>query len=63
MVSCECLFQLTQANTTHSALPAAARKTERYPTGREKMSAAGLKMKATMSKAAVPVYWVPVGFS
>jgi hypothetical protein len=62
MVSCEFLLQLTQAKAVQSELPATARETERYPKGREKISAAGLKMKATVSRATVPVYWIPVVF-
>jgi hypothetical protein len=56
------LFQLTQANATHSALQAIASETDTYPNGRETTSMAGLKTKATMRNATVVVYPVPVGF-
>jgi len=46
---------LTQANVTQSALQAMASETDTYPTGRKTTNAAGLKMKATVSKATVVV--------
>ncbi|MBZ5609210.1 MAG: hypothetical protein LAP38_13185 [Acidobacteriia bacterium] len=58
----ENLFQLTQANTTHSTLHAIASDADMYPTGRENSSAAGLKMNATTRNATVLVYPVPVDF-
>jgi hypothetical protein len=62
MVRCECFLQLIQAKTMQNTLPLAARTTDRYPTGREKIRAAGMKRRATTSNVAVPVYWVPVSF-
>ncbi|MGH9632884.1 MAG: hypothetical protein ACRD7E_31655 [Bryobacteraceae bacterium] len=60
MVSSEYFFQLIRDKTTHNALQAIANETEAYPTGRD--ATAGLKMNATISKAPVMVYWVPVDF-
>jgi len=62
MVSWEYDLQLTQAYATHNALQASASETDTYPNGRDTISTAGMKMKATISKAAVTVYWVPVDF-
>jgi hypothetical protein len=61
-VSSEYLFQLIHARATNIALQASASKRETYPNGRESIKTAGLKMKAPISKAAVMVYLVPVGF-
>jgi hypothetical protein len=62
MVSCEYFLQLTQAKATHNALQASASETDTYPSGRDTISTAGLKMNARTSKATVMVYWVPVDF-
>lgn len=62
MESCEDFFQLTQAKVTHSALHAIASERDKYPKGRETTNTAGMKMKATASRAAVVVYPVPVDF-
>jgi hypothetical protein len=62
MESCDDFFRLTQANMTQSTLHAIASETDTYPTGRKKTNAAGLKIKATVSKATVVVYPVPVDF-
>ena len=62
MVSCEHFFQLTQEKATHNALQASASKMDTYPNGRDTISTAGLKMKATISKVTVMVYWIPVDF-
>jgi hypothetical protein len=47
---------------THKALQAIASETDTYPTGRDKISTAGLKTKAIRSRAIVIVYCVPVDF-
>jgi hypothetical protein len=62
MVSCEAFFQLSQASAEQITLHAIANETERYPMGREMINTAGLKIKATINKATVAVYPVPVGF-
>ena len=62
MVSCENFFQLAQANDTQSTLQATATETVAYRTGRDIMSAHGMKTKATANRATVRVYPVPVGF-
>ena len=62
IVSSEFLFQLIQARSTHKVLQTKATEIEPYQIGREAMRATGLKTKATISKAAVIVYWVPVDF-
>ena len=62
MVSCEYFLQLTQAEATHNALQASASETDAYPNACDMISTTGLNMKATISKAAVTVYWVPVDF-
>jgi hypothetical protein len=62
MESCEDFFQLIQAQPAHSALQAMASATAAYPNGREMNNTAGLKRKATASKATVVVYPVPVDF-
>ena len=62
MESRDDLFQVTQAKAMHKALHAAASEANPYPNGRDRNSTAGLKMKATASKATVVVYPVPVDF-
>jgi hypothetical protein len=62
MLTFECLFHATQAAAAHRVLQAIARDTGRYPSGREMRTTAGVKMKATRSKAIVVVYCVPVNF-
>jgi hypothetical protein len=62
MESCDDLFQLTQAKVTHIALQATASETDKHPNGREATNTAGLKMKATASRATVRLYSVPVDF-
>jgi hypothetical protein len=62
MESRENLLQLTQAMARHITLHAMASNKVRYPAGREKSTAAGLKTRATTSNAAVVVWAVPVGF-
>jgi hypothetical protein len=56
-------FQFTQANRMHSTLQAIAKETDTSPSGREAISTAGLKTKATSKNAMVVVYPVPVDFS
>jgi hypothetical protein len=62
MESCDDLFQLTQAQPAHSTLHATASAAAPYPNGREMNNTAGVKIKATASKATVIVYPVPVDF-
>jgi hypothetical protein len=63
IVSCEDLFQWTRAKVTHNALQASASERNKYPNGPSATNAAGMKMKATASKATVVVYWRPVDFN
>jgi hypothetical protein len=62
MESCDDFFQLTKANVTQSKLQAIASATDTYPTGRKTSNVAGMKMKATVSRATIVVYPVPVDF-
>jgi hypothetical protein len=55
-------FQLAQANATQEMLTAIASVRATYPNGRETTNTAGLKMNATLSKAAVLVYPAPAEF-
>jgi hypothetical protein len=55
-------FQFIHAKPVHNALHAKANDANPYPKGRDMNNTAGLKMKATASKATVVVYPVPVGF-
>ena len=55
MESCDDCFQLIQAQTAHSTLHPIAREAAPYPIGRERNNMAGLKIKATASKATVEV--------
>jgi hypothetical protein len=60
IVSWEYFLQLNQAKARHNALQPSASEREAYPNGRETIKTAGLKMNATISKATVVVYRVPV---
>lgn len=62
MESCEDFFQFIQAQPAHIALQAMAAAAAPNPKGREMNKTAGLKTKATASKATVVVYPVPVDF-
>jgi len=63
IVSCEDLFQWTQEKVTHNALLASPSERNKYPNGRSATNTAGMKMKATASKATVVVYRRPVDFN
>jgi hypothetical protein len=63
MEICDDRFQFTQANMTQTTLQAIASETDTTPSGREMISTAGLKTKATRRNAIVVVYPVPVDFS
>jgi hypothetical protein len=63
LVRSDDFFQLAQANVTQVMLTAIASKRARYPNGRKTNNTPGLKMNATLSKATILVYPVPVDFS
>jgi len=54
--------QVSQATARQKALAATASPKGRYPTGREIIRIAGLKIKAMATKATVSVYLVPLDF-
>ncbi|MCU1337029.1 MAG: hypothetical protein JWO19_2610 [Bryobacterales bacterium] len=60
MVRFDDLFQFIRAKATHRTLQAIANEANPYPNGRETNNTAGMKTKATASKATVVVYPVPV---
>jgi hypothetical protein len=62
MVSFEVLLPIDPGQAPHNAPQASPSEKETYPNGRETIRTKGLKMKATINKATVMVYWVPVDF-
>jgi hypothetical protein len=62
MESCEEFFQLRQANPKQTTLPTAASAIAMVPKLSKNIKAAGMNTTATIRKATVVVYPVPVDF-